>query len=234
MKKLLTAVAMLASTVVFADDQMKPKDQMGQTQPTQTQPSQGQPMPSEAGMGKDMDMGMDMHGMKHQFSASMIQDWPAEAKSAAQEAVSKYGNPTEMTANSLVWRDAGEFKKTMISKEAIDHQFPMAHKDVITQVVDYKVPVDKIDDLAKLDGSLTFNRTKGELSASSDSEAHNIAMLNAADSLIKGKLSVTKARASLAKLISSSQGGQPAPKLQIAAVRQPTADADRPATGMGR
>ncbi|MGH8284417.1 MAG: hypothetical protein ACRETT_01460 [Steroidobacteraceae bacterium] len=37
----------------------------------------------------------------------------------------------------------------------------MPHKDVLEQVIDYKVPPDKFDDLARYDGSVIAERTKG-------------------------------------------------------------------------
>ncbi len=53
----------------------------------------------------------------------------------------------------------------------------MKHTDLLEQFIDYKVPLDKYDDLAKFDGSVGVNRTKGELSARCDAEAHNLLAL---------------------------------------------------------
>lgn len=54
--------------------------------------------------------------------------------------------------------------------EEIDHSFPMPHKDVLLQVINYRVPPDKFDDLAEYDGSVIVERTKGEIAARCDGE----------------------------------------------------------------
>lgn len=212
MKKIILAVVVLASSVAFADDASKHEGHMGE--------------------------GMEMPGHQHKYMASMIKDWPAESRKAAEETIDKYGTPHEMTSSALIWKNVGSFKKTMVYKDAVDHQFPTPHKDVIAQVIDYKVPADKVDELAQFDGSLVFDRTRGELTARSDSEAHNIAMLNVADEVVNNKKSVSKARELLAKLIPGpgkiAEQPQLAERLQFVLVTQPTEDPDRPAARMGQ
>jgi hypothetical protein len=43
--------------------------------------------------------------------------------------------------------------------------FPTAHTDFLTQYIDYRVPVDRFDDLAAFDGSCLADRTAGEAAA---------------------------------------------------------------------
>ena len=69
------------------------------------------------------------------------------------------------------------------------------------QFVDYKVPLNMYDDLAKFDGSVGVNRTKGELSARCDAETHNLLALNLAHDIITGKRSVAGARAFYGRVI---------------------------------
>ncbi len=68
----------------------------------------------------------------------------------------------------LMWRNNGPWKWTRISRETIPHSFPMPHPDLLEQAIDYRVPVDMFDDLARYDGSVIAERTKGELSARCD------------------------------------------------------------------
>jgi hypothetical protein len=162
--------------------------------PTQ-QPS---PDPMVGHEGHDMP-GSQMGGMQGQRMGpeqitQFIQAWPEESKKAAEQIIQKYGQPNEMTQSMLVWHNAGQFKHVKVYKEAYDHDFPMPHKDVVAHVVDYKVPVDKFDDLAQFNGSLEASRTKGELTARCSSEEMNILALNVADQIVRGQRSATNAR----------------------------------------
>jgi hypothetical protein len=130
----------------------------------------------------------------------------------------------------LVWRGNGPWKKTVVSKEEVEHRFPAPHKDVLEQFVDYKVPADKFDELAMYDGSVIAERTKGELSARCDMEEANILALNLADEVATGKRSVEDARKFYGEQIMLLKKGQSSPylsKLRFDA-DQRTADADRP------
>jgi hypothetical protein len=210
MKNILTAVVMLASTLAFAED--PPSDPLNKPVTWSG--------PERPGLAE--------------FSSSLIQDWPAESRRAAEDTIARYGNPHEMTSQTLTWRNVGPFKRTTILRDVVDHQFPVPHKDVIEHVIDYKVPAGKAADLMQVDGSLIVNRTAGELAARSDSEAHNIAMLNAADAVVKHNYSVRKARDLLTRLVPRASQPELTEKLQFAIETAPTGDPDRPAPRMGR
>ena len=131
----------------------------------------------------------------------MMQSWPADSAKAAKGVMAKYGAPDEATASMLVWHNNGVFKRTVASRTSITHKFPAKHPDSMEQIVDYKVPLDKYDDLAKFDGSVNVNRTKGELSARCDAETHNLLALNLAHDIITGKRSVAGARAFYGRVV---------------------------------
>jgi len=76
----------------------------------------------------------------------IIQDWPETAKKSAQAMIEKYGPPSEATPSMLLWQKNGPWKRTTVNKEEVDHDFPMPHKDVMEQFVNYKVPPEKFDD----------------------------------------------------------------------------------------
>ena len=85
-------------------------------------------------------------------------------------------------------------------------------------------------DLAYFDGSVHADRTKGELSARCDSHAMNIAALNLADDVIRGKRAVAVARSSLAAVqrrVAQNDVPSIARRLQFDADRMATADSDR-------
>ncbi|HXH73467.1 MAG TPA: hypothetical protein VNJ08_00780 [Bacteriovoracaceae bacterium] len=120
--------------------------------------------------------------------------WPETAKLAAHSMISKYGPPKEATPSMLIWEKTGPFKRTIVYKQETSHRFPFAHKDVLEQVVDYRVPAAKVDELFKFNGSLKIDRTRGELSSRCDKEAMNLLALNLADEVIRDMRSVEDAR----------------------------------------
>jgi hypothetical protein len=131
----------------------------------------------------------------------MLASWPADSAKAAKKVMAKYGAPDEATASTLTWYNNGVFKRTVASRTSIMHKFPVPHPDSMEQFVDYRVPLDKYDDLAKFDGSVNVNRTKGELSARCDAETHNLLALNLAHDIITGQRSVAGARAFYGRVV---------------------------------
>lgn len=194
-------------------------------------------------MSKDMPMknGMPMKDgaatMKMDSSEmmQMTSSWAEESQKAAKDMMEKYGAPQEATATMLIWHNNGPWKKTIIYSTPVQHDFPMAHKDVMQQFIDYKVPTGKFDELAEFDGSVVVNRTNGEISARCDKEAANFLALNLADEIVAGKRSPKDARKEYAKQIMAKMAMQPAPlteKLMVVSPTGSSADPDMPADGM--
>lgn len=123
-----------------------------------------------------------------------LNDWPEAARIAAANMQEKYGNPDEVTDNMLIWNNNGEWIKTIVHKKEIAHDFPKPHTDVLEQCINYKTPLDKYNELAMYDGSITVSRTKGTLSSCCDLEAMNILALNLAYEVITGNKSAEQAR----------------------------------------
>jgi hypothetical protein len=167
-----------------------------------------------------------------------LEEWPLVSRRAAGDMVARFGDPDEATDDKLIWKDAGTFKKIMVSRETTAHSFPARHSDVLTYVVDYKVPPSRFDDLAYFDGSVHADRTKGELSVRCDRHEMNIVALNLADDIIRGKRTVAAARQALASVQRRVAQNDPPPiarRLQFDATRTATADPDRPVnSAMGR
>ena len=93
---------------------------------------------------------------------ALIADWPAMSKSAAGEIIGKYGQPNEAIASRLIWYDNGPWKRTIVYRDEVPHHFPNPHSDVVESFIDYRVPPEKFSELAKFDGSVIVERTKGE------------------------------------------------------------------------
>jgi len=163
-------------------------------------------------------------------AASVIADWPATPKEVAQKTIEKYGEPDGVTKDMLVWTGNGPWKKTSVSREEIPHDFPVKHTDLMKQEIDYRVPADKFDDLARYDGSVIVERTKGTIAARCDKEEANFLALNLAHDIVTGKKTAEQAREAYAKDVKASMMGEkPAymQKLQFSVPKGNTADADR-------
>lgn len=120
--------------------------------------------------------------------------WPEAPREAAEDMLNKYGAPDAMDEDFLIWRDAGEWLEITVRRDEINHRFPLPHKDVLEQVVAYEVPEEKFDDLARFDGSLIAERTRGTLASRCENEAMNLLALNLANDIITNRRSVDEAR----------------------------------------
>lgn len=159
----------------------------------------------------------------------IIEQWPALAQKAVREMVDKYGFPHEATASRLIWFDCGPWKRAIVYRDEVLHNFPQPHYDVLEQVIDYQVPLDKVGELAKFDGSIIVDRTKGEVSARCDMEAANILALNLMHEIASGMLSAEEARREHANQTARYMLNRPAPyveRLQFAVSHHSMIDPD--------
>lgn len=156
-------------------------------------------------------------------------DWPDNSRKAIDAMKKKYGEPNEMTATMVVWHNSGPWKRTIVYKEEVDHNFPMPHKDVMEQFINYKVPTDKFDELAVYDGSVVCYRTNGEMSARCDKEDMNFLALNLANDVVTGKKDVKAARDFYATIAVAYMKGNKQPytqKFQFEVPKTGTEDED--------
>jgi hypothetical protein len=139
---------------------------------------------------------------------AMIQTWPAAPRLAITETIAKYGNPDMVTTEEFIWLNKGVWNKICITKLETIHNFPMQHSDVMQTTINYKVPVEFMDDLGKFDGSITFDRTQGTMSARCDSEPHNFLALNLANDVITSKKTVQEARNAFSNIVKQKIKGE--------------------------
>lgn len=164
---------------------------------------------------------------------TLTASWPAGTKEVIQKMVAKYGPPHEASSGSVVWHNNGPWKRTVIYREEVPHAFPMAHKDVMEQFINYRIPVAKTNDLLMYDGSVVPYRTNGELSARCDKEEANFLAINLAHDVATGRRTVDDARAFYAQAMKAMVlNGTLSPYMQgfiFPVPRGGTADQDRPA-----
>lgn len=139
-----------------------------------------------------------MSGMS---AGEMMKGWPMDAAKAANMVMKKYGAADEATPSTITWHNAGPWKRIVASRTPIMHLFPAKHPDSVEMFIDYRVPLNKYDDLARFDGSVNVDRTRGEMSARCDADTHNFLALNLAHDIIMGKRSVAGARAFYGRVV---------------------------------
>ncbi|MFD2922979.1 hypothetical protein [Halobacillus naozhouensis] len=167
--------------------------------------------------------------MNMEIVKEIIKDWNAMSKNAANHTIDQYGPPNEAIQSRLIWYNNGPWKRTIVYRDQIPHDFPQPHTDVIENYINYSVPPEMFSELAKFDGSVIIERTRGEASSRCDMEAANILALNLMNEIVTGKLDAEKARDVYCEVTSAFMMNQPAPyaeKLQFDVSKDEKFDTD--------
>jgi hypothetical protein len=162
--------------------------------------------------------------------ADQIADWPEPSRTAAREMGQKYGAPHEITETQLVWYEHGPWKRAVLSREGTPHDWPSPHVDVLEQVIDLRVDPKRADEIARFDGSVIIERTKGELSARCGGEAANFLAINLARDIATGKRTVEDARSFYEQAMAAASTGAKPPEMEqlmFAEAAGETGDRDR-------
>jgi hypothetical protein len=155
----------------------------------------------------------------------VLSGWPKEPRESAQRLVEYYGEPHEYSASELIWyRTFDGWKRTVLSKEEVPHNFPSPHTDFLEQFIGYRVPIEVYSPLAEFDGSVIVERTKGEMSARCGGTAMNFVAINLAHDIITGKRSVADARTEYTRLYQAYKAGDKPPYTQSFQFELPTED----------
>jgi hypothetical protein len=147
-------------------------------------------------------------------SSEIILSWPEESREAAQLVIERYGESDEVTPTQLIWHRRGPWKRIVATRIVHPHNFPAPHVDCVQSVIEYKVPVEKISDLAAFDGSIAVERTAGEVSARCHDEQANLLALNLMHDIVTGRRSVEEARRYYAKEFADYRRKRPTPYME--------------------
>lgn len=159
----------------------------------------------------------------------ILAEWTGKPLEGALLMIQKYGLPDGAAKEMLVWHNNGPWKRTIVYRQPVPHNFPMPHQDYLEQTIDYAVPPERFDDIAKFDGSVIMDRTKGEVSARCHEEAMNLLTLNLVHDIVTGKRNVKDARTFYAETaVKHSIHHQPTPYTigLLFPIPQNTADPD--------
>ena len=126
--------------------------------------------------------------------------WPRRPKAIVKDLIDKYGMPHEATPAIVSWHYTTPWRRIIVYREGVQHNFPSRHTDYLKQTIAYRVPPNKSGDLLLFNGSILVDRTRGELAARCGSEGMNFLLINLANDIVQGKLSVNEARTRCSKL----------------------------------
>src|SRR5690554_614654 len=155
-----------------------------------------------------------MEGSMAQKASELLQRWPEESREAAQLVVDQYGEPDEITDFQMVWHRPGPWKRIIASRTFYPHDFPTPHIDAVESFIDYRVPPEKVTELAAFDGSVIVERTAGEVSARCHDEQANFLALNLMHDIVTGSRTVQDARAYYGKEFLDYRRGLPTPYME--------------------
>jgi hypothetical protein len=155
----------------------------------------------------------------------IISNWPKNPRESAQRLLEYYGEPYSACRSELIWRNTFDgWTRTVLSSEETQHDFPSPHTDYLEQFIHYRVPLKMFSLLAEYDGSVTANRTRGELSARCGGTAMNFVAINLANDIITGKRTVAQARDEYSKLYQAYKRGEKPPYTQSFQFELPKGD----------
>jgi len=112
------------------------------------------------------------------------------------------------------------------TKAFADHNFPVPHTDSVTSVIAYRVPPEKVTELAEFDGSVVVDRTQGEVSARCHDEQANNLALNLMHDIVTGNRTAHEAREYYATEFLDYRRGKPTPYMDELRVPASTDAAD--------
>src|SRR3954454_23679772 len=61
----------------------------------------------------------------------ILAGWSGMPRETATKLIAKYGQPDEATPSMLVWNNNGEWKRTVLYRDEIQHSFPAPHTDFL-------------------------------------------------------------------------------------------------------
>ena len=163
-----------------------------------------------------------------------FKNWPESSRLAAQEMTAKYGAPDASGPELMIWNNKGKWKTIQINRNEIKHSFPIEHTDMLQQCISYRVPIEKMAELAMFDGSVTFDRTQGLMCARCDKEINNFLALNLANDIVTGRKTVEEARKAFGDYVRiRMNGGNPEYMQKLTfSVQADSSDPDVNTTGL--
>lgn len=124
----------------------------------------------------------------------VLSHWPKRSHRLAESLIHTYGLPHEATPSMLIWYYNSPWKRTVLHRDGVRHNIPRPHTDLLEQTIDTKISPEACSEIAKFDGSIIVDRTRGEMTAFCQDEDANTFILNLAHDIALGKTAAGEAR----------------------------------------
>lgn len=129
-----------------------------------------------------------------QTPETIIRLWPDLSRKTARALIGKYGPPDAYGPNALAWRRNGPWDKTVVYGRSTRYARVDKEREILRQIIAYRVPDDKLEDLRRFDRRLVVDEVATEISFQSARESTNFLALNLADEIVHGRRTVAQAR----------------------------------------
>lgn len=139
-----------------------------------------------------------------QDAESVLGVWPPETREPAQELTKKYGEPDEIAIHALTWNGVEPWKYVRVYRSYHEHAFPASHIDCIEAVLFHHVPTERISELSRYHGGVSYIRTTSELHIFCKDLATVTYIANVAQDMIQQRLTAEEARKQLNELLHGS------------------------------
>ncbi|MBI2386439.1 MAG: hypothetical protein HYV14_10545 [Elusimicrobia bacterium] len=136
-----------------------------------------------AGAGR----GWPEHAAAAGKAETVVAEWPEPSRRTALAMIEKLGEPHRRDADSLTWIGVYRGKRTVIRRSSTS-------QGMVEQTVFYRVPAEKIRDLALFDDRISVDRKASELTARTQSVRTSFLVLNLAHEIASGFTTPEKAR----------------------------------------
>ncbi|MFA6317213.1 MAG: hypothetical protein WC943_07330 [Elusimicrobiota bacterium] len=145
---------------------------------------------------------------------AIIQGWPKDSRMIADVVMERYGRPDDWTETALIWRAKGPWKRMIVHRKPWGARPFDWSPDVLQQTVSYRVPLNRIADLAAFDTRISVNRTTDELSSRANDERWNYLALNLADEVIVGWKTPEEAKLEYRRVRRLAEAGKSSPYIE--------------------
>jgi hypothetical protein len=149
-------------------------------------------------------MGVRMREQGARLAIEQTAQWSQAAQLATRLMIDKYGPPQWIGADRLEWSGPWPWKRIIIKDAPVSP---------LEEVVTYRVPPGKRDELAKFPHGLLVYADMDELGARSNSEELNRLTLNLASDIATGKMTASQASEAFLKTARLSAAGKSSPYL---------------------
>jgi hypothetical protein len=105
----------------------------------------------------------------------ILNTWQEKLREGAFKLINKYGYPDEASTSKLIWYNNGDWKRTIVHRDALIYLLPNNQSNFLEQTFEY---MRSLGELKLSKENIYVNRTKKEITIFGESEEVNLRSLN--------------------------------------------------------